>query len=241
MPGIRFRNFAFAGGGGDATQFTQDLAANGVALFNPNLWLTLHGVPATATTDFFGADVVSTPPLQARFARTGGTGGSPNPTYFYPQLLVNGSVQGQPQFAEGTIVSKSGGASECGPAVMCSGDTAFDQNSPWPTSAGHNGYAALTQAGNNTTVRIRRASITQTVLSTIAGWALGDLIRIRVTPGTASHLVETFRNGVLVDSITDANAVRPGAGTGWPCFMVGNIAIPTASNSIWTGLNFGLF
>lgn len=229
---VKIEPLVLAGSGRSLqTQETPNLQT--VGAFSTADFVRARGGMSAATTDFITADI----PVagRARFIRSGGVGNIPLQTVYYPIAVLNNAVKGVAQFAQGRIISGSAVVQRVGPAVLVSGS---GEVNPF------RGYAICWTPDVPGNAQLRRLAETDgdTTLAVVAGWAVNDLMRIEVTPGTTggtTHTVRVYRNGTLVHTEVDGNAARPPNGTGWPCWYIAQIQLPANSETQWSELSFG--
>lgn len=160
-------------------------------------------------------------------------------------MVVQRFRPGGNQFAElvtSVVIDVDSAGSGCGPVVLhASGEgTGAASSAMWQQA----GYGMLiTNAGGINLVRPQREVVVldTAVAATVAN---GDTIRLRVTVGGASNLVEGLVNGVVEVSAVDADANRPNGLIGTPGMFCsraqGAGAAGTAATQVWASYQAGL-
>jgi hypothetical protein len=108
-------------------------------------------------------------------------------------------------FAQMTYKSRSTGAGGFYSGIMAY-NTAPDN--------GQGYYYGITEGGGAFVTRnidATEANITASLYTV----AVNDVLRLEVTPGSASNTVVAKRNGTIVSTVTDSNALRPAFTGGW--------------------------
>jgi hypothetical protein len=222
-------NILSTGGSGAApiTQVSESYSAS----TNDALYIVKRGQGNPATTDKV-LMAINTVALRTEYSRNGGTGNSVSNTAFIRNELINPVVRGANQFAQATIAMAWALSYDGGIAVMLQGDQAIDQG----IQNGGNGYMLTPNPAGAfpQPLRLRRASISENVVSSIAtNVNIGDILRLEIraiTAGTQWEL-KTFVNTVLVDTfVENIGGITPLTSYGgYPGMFIGNIPTPNGT------------
>lgn len=178
-----------------------------------DLWMV--GAPDETASSFINP-TISESLTGLNFANP--TGGGSNTFMLLQPIIIAPGVLGKPtQFAEIIYVSNVGSFPAIGPCVGGQGD---------PYSGTSNGYWANIQPPN-TFLQIRQANKNQRLVLGAIGSAItaGVKVRINVTFGASSNLINVFVNNVLQASTTDTDATRPvQSSSGLPSIFFGGCA-----------------
>lgn len=123
------------------------------------------------------------------------TGGG---SYAHVPLVPNvvGALNGKTQFAELKWTAGAVNAADLGPAV------AFENNDLIVGGAMNGYFAAIKPNVNRIDVEYCDTALT-VIQANVSALAIGDTLKISVTFGAASNLIQVFRNGAVVFTKTD--------------------------------------
>lgn len=211
--GVKFRAFANVSqgsgiaGGITAESFSDSFDRANTAIGLGTSWQSHHSRPTVAGVYSLARILTN----QMRCFNQGGPGSPVPGSYWFPLPTIT-ALYGRNQFAQATLTGITVAAGPaCGPAVGVTSDILVNNA---------NGYnlEVLTAA----TAQVVRFNSGAFNIITSGGGplvvAVGDVLRIDVQFGSASNTVRAWRNGAIVDTITDSNAARPT--TGAPSFFI---------------------